>query len=258
MRWKISTLQTCALVSLISAVSEVTPEIELCVSAEGIHMRQEVRHGTILLSLWLAADGFEEYCFEGEPSILTLPSDLAIKVLHTSAITDCLSISYDKKEHPNKATILLRTPHTERLFSIPAMCVEGAKPRVETRVTYEKVVHMHTSQLTHLAHHLLPYSSTFKVTARNTSLSFSFDNNKNSCIARGSVHIGQYPNSSASYATGRYSSEAMLQLTRCFALHQVCNVMIANDAPLVIELEVNELGAMKAALMPLPLVPQSI
>ena len=75
MKWKIHTLQTCAIVSLISAIAELTPEVELCVSKEGVHMRQAIRHDTILLSLHLAAPGFETYEFEGVPSTLTLPTE---------------------------------------------------------------------------------------------------------------------------------------------------------------------------------------
>jgi len=257
MRWVATTKQTYAIVSLIAALSELMPEVELCVSESRIYMRKALRYDTVLISVDMPSERFDEYVLEGTTGFtLLMPSEVAIKILHTSAITDTLSLRFNS-DNPHTVSIVLLTERTKREFAIPAQYTPRLmKLSVEPKTRYNRVLHMHTKQLSFLAHNLLPNSDEFIVTARDDQLTFHFENCVNSCVSAGRVVIGQRKSAHAEpYAKCRFKSAAMAHLVKCFALHQVCNFLVADDAPLVIELQINELGVMTVALMPVAYTP---
>ena len=252
MKLHIKTKQTCAVVGLIAALNDLTPELVLCVSKDRVYIRQAIRNNTILISLDIPGERFDAFQFSGDPSEIHLPTSLALQVLHTSAITDTLGFDFDSVEDPHKMNITLAAAVSTRVFSIPAGYAESTPPpALRTRVQYDRALHLHTKQLTYLIHHLFPYSDTFIVEAKSDKLQFRFENGTNSCVSSGCVTIGNANSVQPRYACARYSSDAMTQLAKCFCLHQVCNLLLADDAPLVIETDVNELGALKIALMPI-------
>ena len=114
---------------------------------------------------------------------------------------------------------------------------------------------MHTKQLMHLIQNLLPFTPSFTIEAGDAHVKFGFANNTNTFVARGQVTCGDPPSAQGKPARkvsrAAFQSAHMSVLTKCLQLHPVCNMYIRDNAPMVIEVFVNELGTFKVALTPI-------
>lgn len=125
---------------------------------------------------------------------------------------------------------------------------------------FDRVIHINTKQLSRLTTSLLQFAEYFEVQAWKKKLQFSFQNN-NSFVQSGSVTIGEYSSvssnreiaseeSDSKYASVTFMSVHMCLLQKCLSIYPVCNMYLATDTPMVIEMHVNELGKLKLAVAP--------
>lgn len=257
MRFHMSTRQTSAFVSLVDAIRDITPDLSIAVTPDGLRMRKTAMHDAMLVSFNMPVSNFDEFKCEGA-GVLEWPCEVLASVLHTSVITDALAISYDHTKAKHRAIIRLtsKTSCCVREYHLP-VCYDPNVPAViRPRDPYHNIVHMHTKQLMHLIQNLLPFTPSFTIEAGEAHVRFGFANNTNTFVARGQVTCGDRPCAQEGGSVGKVSRAAfqsahMSVLAKCLQLHPVCNMYIRDDAPMVIEVFVNELGTFKVALTPI-------
>ena len=85
MRFYMSTRQTSAFVSLVDAIRDITPDLSIAVSPDGLRMRKTAMHDAMLVSFNMPVGNFDEFECEGA-GVLEWPCEVLAQVLHTSVI----------------------------------------------------------------------------------------------------------------------------------------------------------------------------
>lgn len=253
----IVTRQTACFVCCCDSLAELLPEMHFRFTQKGLQVQQVTGTDAILVSLVLPSDNFDEYEVR-TPVEVHVSTTVLCGVLKTANITDTLTLTYDSKPNPYKLCVTLRNAlGPVRTFYIPACHVDCGAGQELMPQAYDVVLHMATKQLVHLIQNVFGFSDTVKMSIEPANgVTFSFES-QNCFVQRGKVRLGSKQGRSDSNAatTGSTNVEVTFQSSklalfqRCLALHSVCNMYIAQNSPLVLEIVLNELGHLRLCLL---------
>jgi hypothetical protein len=270
---RLRTRQTSSFVYMFDSLGEIVTEAVMCFRKEGLYLRETAFSMSVLVTAQLDAHRFEEYVVDDANTVCVLVSlPLLCGLLRTANITDTLLLSVDSHgvNGDDSATamrmeIVLQgdAGGADRTYCLPVHRIQMADPRYQDRLTpgvekeFDHVLHLNTKHLTHMCTNVFPFASVVVIEVNGARVSFTVQSTE-SLVSRARVTLGgrSRGTSDASLMTEHRGQKRALTTAasasvaaKALALHPVCNMYLAEDYPLVIEILINQLGKMRLCLM---------
>jgi hypothetical protein len=281
------TRQTSSFVYMFDSLGEIVTEAVLCFQKEGLYLRETAYAMSVLVTAQLDARRFDEYEIDDEDGIMCIlvSMNLLCGLLRTANITDALSITLIERSDLDmggggvgamtmEICLCASTGGTHRTYCLPvhriapddARCHARQNPGVEKQ--FDHVLHINTKHLTHMCTNVFPFSSVVMIEVDGSRVSFTVESNE-SLVSRARITLGgglcqkrdsedglttehrgqKRAHTPCAVVNARFSTQKLALFAKALALHPVCNMYLAEDYPLVIEILINQLGKMRLCLM---------
>jgi hypothetical protein len=261
----IRTRQTSSFVYMFDSLGDIVTEAVICFREEGVYIRETAFSMSVLVTAQLDASKFDIYDIKnGQTQCILVSLTVLCGLLRTANITDTLTLSLIDGESGDTAMELTLNSDmgSERVYGLPVYRLPLGDERVLDRLgpgvpkEFDHVLHLNTKHLTHMCTNVFPFSSSVAIEVHDAKVSFTVESS-DSLVSRARVTLGgqcakkrSRSSISPSHPIKAYFHTQRLALfAKALALHPVCNMYLAKDYPLVIEILINQLGKMRLCLM---------
>jgi hypothetical protein len=265
---RLRTRQTSSFVYMFDSLGEIVTEVVLCFRKDGLYLRETAFSMSVLVTAQLDAARFDEYEVDDGPPMCVLVSlPLLCGLLRTANITDTVVVEICTGADGAAASMELSLESgnggADRMYSLPVYRIPRDDPRLLERLTpgvekvFDHVLHLNTKHLTHMCTNVFPFSPVVTIEVRGARVSFTVESTE-SLVSRARITLGgpdfpadDGPNKRrrTPCVTANFHTHRLALFAKALALHPVCNMYLAEDYPLVIEILINQLGKLRLCLM---------
>lgn len=264
---RLRTRQTSSFVYMFDSLCEIVTEAVLCFKKDGLYLRETAFSMSVLVTAQLDAARFDEYeVDEGAPVCVLVSLPLLCGLLRTANITDTVDLCTGT-DGGGKASLELclqsGSGGADRTYSLPVYRIPCDDPRILERLTpgvekvFEHVLHLNTKHLTHMCTNVFPFAPVVTIEVKGARVSFTVESTE-SLVSRARITLGGADSSTDARpnkrlrtpcVTANFHTHRLALFAKALALHPVCNMYLAEDYPLVIEILINQLGKLRLCLM---------
>jgi hypothetical protein len=263
----LQTRQTSSFVYMFDSLGDIVTEAVLCFRKGGLYMRETAYSMSVLVTAQLDASKFDTYDVDEDITQCVLVSlPLLCGLLRTANITDTLTLSLIEQVGGCSGTVmelcLLGETGNERVYCLPVHRIPLDDDRAHHRLgpgvakEFDHVLHINTKHLTHMCTNVFPFASAVAIEVSGAQVSFTVESS-DSLVSRARVTLGgkgahKRPHASVTDTPpirALFHTQRLALFAKALALHPVCNMYLAKDYPLVIEILINQLGKMRLCLM---------
>lgn len=263
---RMRTRQTSSFVYMFDSLCEIVTEAVLCFRKEGLYLRETAFSMSVLVTAQLDASRFEQYEVDGDPICVLISLPLLCGLLRTANITDTIVVDIGTQSNSASTTMELCLQSgnggVNRSYRIPVYRIPMGDSRIHERLTpgvekvFDHVLHLNTKHLTHMCTNVFPFAQVVTIEVKGPKVSFTVKSS-DSLVSRARVTLGASTESidrpskrpHTHCIRANFHTHRLALFAKALALHPVCNMYLAEDYPLVIEILINQLGKLRLCLM---------
>lgn len=255
-KFELRTVQVGAIKSLVEALREILTETTLELSYKGIRITATDPSVTILVHLSLNAENFEYYQCD-ETTIVGINIINLFKLTRTMVNNDSLTIYIDK-DRPSQLGIRIENEEYNRVTDYKLNTIDIDEDIIKAPPSsFGMMITMPSQQFQKVCREAYNISEVIEIKSMGEQLIFSCNGefaSQETVYAQTSAGVNfECDDDNINENTiiqGYYLLRHLVLFSKCANLCQNIKMLLANEAPLVIEFSVGSLGSLHLALAP--------
>lgn len=255
-KFELRTVQVSAIKSLVEALREILSETNMEISPKGIRIMATDPSVTILIHLALGADNFEYYKCD-ETLIVGVNIINLYKLTRTMVNNDALTMYIDE-DQSSKLGIRIENEEFNRVTDYKLNTIDIDEDVIDALPSsFGRMITMPSQQFQKVCREANNISETIEIKSMGQQLIFSCNGDfatQETVYAQTNAGVKfECDDDSLSDDTiiqGYYQLRHLVLFSKCANLCQEIKMLLANEAPLVIEFSVGSLGSLHLALAP--------
>lgn len=257
----LKTIQINAFKTLLSALKEILIDTNIIFQESGMKIINMDKSHTLLISMCLEADKFQEYVCSQNKIIIGVNIGQLYKLINSADVQDTLTIYIDKRDY-NEGNVsylsinlengIIRQSKTQKLKLIETEIQELQCPCI----TYSAIITLPSNDFQKIIRDLSSISEKLEIKSVGNELIFKSEGSfaKSEIVREETENNMVYTSkhNANKIITGVFSLKNLQYFIKCSGLCPVIELYLDNEKPLCIKYNVASLGYIKFSLSSLP------